>query len=171
MAWFLQLPAPTQISILALCVSGVSLVLSLFRLSLDVRLANTQKRSELMIKLLEAIRNLEKVERALRTTKPKRDDCAEETKNELLGVRNIIDNLKRLYKKLEHLGGFMSTARLQLMIPDIVQVIFDAERLLDSSTQILEACKNCPVPDTQEVGQSKSIEPSPPRDQAKPTDA
>jgi hypothetical protein len=171
MSWFLELPGPTQISILALCVSAISLLISLFRLSYEVRLANTQKRSELMIKLQEAIRNLKKVEHALKTTQPKREDCAEMTKSELLDARELIANLETAYTQLKRLGGFMSTAKLQLMIPDIVKVIFAAEDLLDKSTWILKACKNCPAPDTQEAEQPKSIAPPPQRDQAKSADA
>jgi hypothetical protein len=122
-----------HIALVALGVSIISLFLSISKF----RLSEAEKRTEIMMKLLDTkIR----FERCLRIYQErlhflKDEDCLKKWRN--------IKEIDRLYKKIERMAGFLGPVGLESLMPDVTGLFKKAEELESETHELEQMCLKC----------------------------
>jgi hypothetical protein len=130
---------------LSLIIAIVSLAVSIFSYWYSKALSNSEKRSNLLIQINIIIRRLKRTNCLLEECRSK---CpkAEPEAAPLMG--KIVDNIKgleELYETIEKLGFFFPAHKLQMLVPDFLEISTDADDSLAGVNEIRGRVINCEI--------------------------
>ena len=153
MSNYLSSLSPNKISLIALSVSVISLFFSL----LKVRLVASEKRTELMMKLLDV---KIKFERCLRICQERAfvlrsDDCLEKWRKHIPRIEESINKVEKEYKTIEKFTGIWGPIQLEKIMPYVSGLLKKVEVVESGILDLEKMCLSC------EEDRSKTCEKTP----------
>lgn len=145
-----------HISLVALGISIISLFLGVSKF----RLSAAEKRTEIMMKLLDTKIRFERCLRIYqeRSHYLKDKDCLKRWSNHIPGSENNIKEIDRLYRKIEKMAGFFGPVGLESFMPEITGLLKQAEELESETRELEKMCLNCTVDSSNESNDAPDVQ-------------